>query len=456
VRPDLPTGTVTFLFTDIEGSSRHLASLGADRYAAELATHRRIIRAACRANSGVEVDTQGDAFFFAFPTAAGAVEAGSAFTDRLAEGPLRVRVGIHTGTPLLSEEGYVGYDVHLAARVAAAAHGGQVVLTSTTASVLDGRVSLTDLGEHRLKDVPEPIAILQLGSKPFPPLRTIANTNLPRPASRFVGRTRERRALRDMILDGARLVTLAGPGGTGKTRLAISTAADLVPEYRAGVFWVSLASLRDPSLVLDAISATLGAKDPIAVHIAHRTMLLVVDNFEHVIDAAPALTELIEACPNLSVLVTSREVLGVRGEVVFPVPPLESSEAVELFSIRSGLEPDEDIARLCARLDDLPLAIELAAAHTRVMPVVAILERLTSRLDVLKSGRGVDARHRTLRATIEWSHDLLSEDERALFRRLGVFVGGCGLEAAEQIAGADVDVLASLIGKSLVAHRNGR
>ena len=247
MRPELPNGTVTFLFTDVEGSTKLLHELGAEAYAEALAEHRRVIREACAAEGGVEVDTQGDAFFFAFPTAPGALDAASAFTEMLVAGPISVRVGLHTGTPLLADEGYVGDDVHFAARVASSGHGGQVVLSEATAAVVD--VELVDLGEHRLKDIPDAVSIFQLGAGSFPPLKTISNTNLPRPASSFVGRDAELEEVVSRLEAGARLVTLTGPGGTGKTRLALEAALTLVPEYKAGVFWVGLASLRDPALV---------------------------------------------------------------------------------------------------------------------------------------------------------------------------------------------------------------
>ena len=232
MRSDLPSGTVTFLFTDVEGSTKLLHELGTEAYAEELAEHRRVIREACVADGGVEVDTQGDAFFFAFPTAPGALAAAEAMTEALAAGPIQVRIGLHTGTPLLDAEGYVGDDVHFAARVAASGHGGQVVLSQATARLVE--LELTDLGEHRLKDIAQAVPIFQLGSGSFPPLKTISNTNLPRPASSFVGRDDELLEVLSRFEDGARLVTLTGPGGTGKTRLAIEAAATLVPELQGG------------------------------------------------------------------------------------------------------------------------------------------------------------------------------------------------------------------------------
>jgi predicted ATPase/class 3 adenylate cyclase len=455
VREKLPTGTVTFLFTDVEGSTRLLRELGPDRYAEELAEHRRLIRRACTDNDGVEVDTQGDAFFFAFPAASPAVAAAERLTKWLAAGPISVRVGIHAGQPLLTMEGYIGEDVHVAARVAASAHGGQIVLSGTAAALADGH-TLIDLGEHRLEDIDEPVTIFQVGSESFPPLRTISNTNLPRPASSFVGRERELAEVRARIEGGDRLVTLTGPGGSGKTRVAIEAASSLVDSFKAGVFWVGLASLRDHGLVMETISRTLGARNSLAEHIGERELLLVVDNFEQVVDAAPELASLLSSCPRLTLLVTSRALLRVRGEVDYPVPPLAESEAVDLFCARAQLEPTADIAELCRRLDSLPLAVELAAARTRALSPPQILERLAQRLDLLQGGRDADPRQQTLRATIEWSYDLLTESERRLFRRLSVFAGGSTLAAAEVVCDAELDPLQSLVDKSLVRFSDAR
>ena len=454
MRSDLPSGTVTFLFTDVEGSTKLLHELGARRYAEALVEHRRVIREACAAEGGVEVDTQGDAFFFAFANAPGALAAAQAFTETLAAGAIRVRVGVHTGRPLLSDEGYVGDDVHLAARVAGSGHGGQVLLSSATAGHVE--VAVSDLGEHRLKDIPAAVSIFQLGEEPFPPLRTISNTNLPRPASSFVGREAVMGEVLGRIERGARLLTLTGPGGTGKTRLALEVAGSLVPEYKAGVFWVGLASLRDPALVAETIAQVLGAKDGLAEHVGERELLLLLDNLEQVIEAAPALAALLERCPNLVLLCTSRELLRVRGEVEYAVPPLGSPEAVTLFCERGQLEPSDEIAELCARLDNLPLAVELAAARTKALTPAQVLERLIGCLDLLRGGRDADPRQQTLRATIDWSHELLSAEERRLFARLSVFAGGCTLNAAETVCDADLDTLQSLLEKSLLRLSDGR
>jgi predicted ATPase len=444
----LPSGAVTLLFTDVEGSTQLLHELGAEAYADALAQHRRCIRDAVAAHGGVEVDTQGDAFFVAFASAAAAVTAARVAQEALAPDRIRVRMGLHTGSPHLTAEGYVGEDVHLGARIAAAGHGGQVLLSAATRAHVDGE--MTDLGEHRLKDFAAPVPIFQLGSQRFPPLKTISNTNLPRPASSFVGREREVDELTALLRDGARLVTLTGPGGSGKTRLAIEAAMELVPAFKSGVFWVPLATLRDPALVADSVAQTLGTKGSLAEHIGERELMLLLDNLEQVVEAAPELAALVEACPNLRLLVTSRELLRVRGEVEYPVAPLADPDAIELFHARSGLERDATVAELCRRLDNLPLAVELAAARTAVLTPAQILDRLGERLDLLKGGRDAEPRQQTLRATIAWSYDLLDDVEKRLLTRIAVFRGGCTLEAAEAVADADLDVLESLVHKSLI------
>jgi predicted ATPase/class 3 adenylate cyclase len=454
VRRDLPSGTVTLLFTDVEGSTKLLHERGAAEYAKALAEHRRILREAFGAQGGVEVDTQGDAFFVAFPTAPGALAAARAITEGLKAGPIRVRIGIHTGRPHLSEEGYVGEDVHKGARIAAAGHGGQVLLSKETREL--AHVEVTDLGEHRLKDFARPVWIFQLGSARFPPLKTISNTNLPRPAGSFVGREREVQEVLALLRDGARLLTLTGPGGSGKTRLAIEAAAELVPKFKAGVFWVDLAPLRDPALVTATIAQTLGAKAGMADHIGERDLLLLLDNFEQVIEAAPEIAALVEACANLKLMVTSRELLRVRGEVEYAVLPLAEPEAVELFCARARVAPDDTVLKLCRALDKLPLALELAAARASTLSPKQILERISKRLDLLRGGRDADPRQRTLRATIEWSYELLSKEEKALFARLPVFAGGCTLEAAEEVTEADLDTLQSLVDKSLLRRTRER
>ena len=455
-----PTGTVTLLFSDIEGSTRLLEGLGAERYSEVLELHRRLLREAFAAHDGYEVDTEGDSFFVAFHRAEDAVAAAEQAQQALggAEWPdgatVRVRMGVHTGAPLSSGPNYVGADVHRAARIMAAGHGGQVVVSATTRALVDGELSA--LGEHRLKDFDEPVALFQIGSESFPPLKTISNTNLPRPASSLIGRERERDELVAMLGNGSRLVTLSGPGGSGKSRLALETATELVPEFEAGVFWIELATLRDPALVTETVGRTLGSKNGLAEHVGDREMLLVLDNFEQVVEAAPQLGGLMTACPKLRCLVTSRELLRISGEVDYPVLPLAEGEAVELFCARSRLEPDPAIAELCAHLDNMPLAVELAAARARLLSPAEILDRLSQQLDLLKGGRDADPRQQTLRATIDWSHELLSTEEQTLFRRLAVFRGGCTLDAAESVADADLDTLQSLLDKSLLRRTGDR
>jgi predicted ATPase/class 3 adenylate cyclase len=458
VQRGLPAGTVTFLFTDVEGSTKLLHELGPSEYAEALAEHRRVLREAFSTHGGVEVDTQGDAFFVAFPTAPGALAAAADALEGLADGPIRVRIGVHTGTPFVAEEGYIGVDVHRAARIAAAGHGDQVLVSAPTAALV-GTNELRDLGEHRLKDLSAPERIYQLGDGQFPPLKSLYRTNLPIPATPFFGREHELAEVLGLLED-ARLLTLTGPGGTGKTRLGLQAAADASDRYPDGVFWVPLAPLRDPDLVLETAGQALGAKDGLAEHVSDKSLLLLLDNFEHVVEAADGLAELLAACPNLRLLVTSRELLRLPAEQAYPVPPLEPQDGTELFLARAlavdpGFVASAAVPELCARLEQLPLALELAAARVRVLSPEQLLDRLSGRLDLLKAGRGVDPRQQTLRATIEWSHDLLSDEEQRLFACLAVFRGGCTLESAEEDCDADVDKLQSLVDKSLVRVREG-
>ena len=313
---ELPTGNVTVLFTDIEGSTRLIEELGDEAYVQALAEHRRLLRAAFGAHGGVEVDTQGDAFLYAFADPVEALAAAAQAQDALASGEVKVRMGLHTGELRLTGEGYAGRELHRAARIAASAHGGQIIVSAATRALVDGE--LTELGEHRLKDFDVPVPLFQLGSLRFPPLKTISNTNLPRPASSFVGRTRERDELLALLRNGSRLVTLSGPGGSGKTRLALEVASELVPAFKAGVFWVGLSALRDPALVTQTIAQTLGAKDGLAEHVGERELLLLLDNFEQVVEAALELSQLLGACPHLSLLVTSRELLHIAARSSTP------------------------------------------------------------------------------------------------------------------------------------------
>ena len=443
------------MFTDIEGSTALLDQLGAEAFKEALADHRRALREAFGAHSGYEVDDAGDGLFYAFAAGSQAVTAVAHAMASLADGPVRIRVGVHTGEPLLDPPKYVGPDVHKAARIMSAAHGGQVLLSGATRELVAEDV--LDLGRHRLKDFPEPVSLYQLGPDRFPPLRTISNTNLPVPLSSFVGREHEVTEVVSLIQDeAARLVTLAGPGGTGKTRLALEAAGELVSEFGAGVFWIGLSLVRDPELVVDTIAQTLGAKQELAAHIGEKQLLLVLDNLEQVVDSSIELAGVLQACPNLRLLVTSRELMRVDGEVVYPVPALAEPDAVELFCARARMEPDETVAELCGRLDNLPLALELAAARVSVLAPAQILERISQRLDLFRAGRDADPRQQTLRATIAWSYDLLSPDEQRLFARLAVFRGGCTLEAAEEVVDANLDALQSLVDKSLLRHSEKR
>jgi predicted ATPase len=461
-RHDLPTGTVTFLFTDVAGSTRLLLELGAEEYATTLGEHRRVIRAACAAAGGVEVDNQGDAFFIAFPTAPGALAAAASLTEELASGPIRVRIGAHTGTPLVTEEGYVGPDVHRAARIAAVAHGGQVVVSSATA-VLADMGTLLDLGEHRLKDLSAPERIYQLGEGEFPPLNSLHQTNLPVPSTPFLGRQKELGEVAAVLSrDDVRLLTLTGPGGTGKTRLGTQAAGLVSEAYPDGVYWVPLAALVDPELVLPSAAQALGAGESLADHVCGKRMLILFDNFEQVVEAAGGLGELLSACPGLDLLVTSREPLHLTGEHEYAVPPFAHGDGVDFFlararAVQADFVANGAVAAICRRLDHLPLALELAAARVKALTPEQILARLEQRLPLLTGGaRDLPARQRTLRATIEWSHELLSQEERRLFRHLSVFAGGCTLEAAEEIVGADLDTLQSLVDKSLLRHTDDR
>jgi predicted ATPase len=449
---ELPTGTVTFLFTDVEGSTRLLHEHGED-YAELLAEHRRVLREAFARHGGVEVDTQGDAFFIAFGTASDAVAAAGRARDALADGPIRVRIGLHTGEPLLTDEGYVGIDVHRAARIAAAGHGGQILVSQSTRDLaaVDG---LRDLGDHRLKDLTAPERIYQLGDDDFPPLKSLNTTNLPVASNPLVGRETELAELMAMLTNSERLVTLTGPGGSGKTRLGLQVGAELLEDFPGGVFFVPLAPLSAPELVRPAIARAAGVRQ--LEELAGRRTLLLLDNFEHLLGAATDVAALLEAGESAKVLATSRSPLRLHGECEFAVDPLPETDAVELLvqrarSVRRDFAPDQSAKDICRRLDGLPLALELAAARLRSLDAATLLERLDRRLPLLTGGaRNAPERQRTLRATIEWSYDLLPDDLRALFARLAVFAGTFSLEAAEQVAGCSVETLDALAEASLV------
>ena len=378
-------------------------------------------------------------------------------------------MGVHTGEALLVDRHYVGMDVHRAARIGACGHGGQVVLSPSTVGVLEpGEFVLRDLGAHRLKDLTAPVVLHQLGEETFPPLKALFRTNLPVPATPFLGRAEELCELLALATEpGVRVLTLTGPGGTGKTRLALQLAAELSDQYPDGTWWVPLAPLRDAGLVGSAIAHALDVDeesgreitDSISNALTRKRSLLLVDNCEHVIDSVASLVgRLVGSCPDVFVIATSREPLFIPGENVFAVQPLVAGDAVDLFFARAraaGARLDHNagsavVIELCARLDNLPLAVELAAARTPALPPSALLERLATRLDVLAGPRGGEERQRTLRAAIAWSYDLLEERERRLFRRFAAFVGGASLPAIETVCEADLQDALSVVSKSLV------
>jgi predicted ATPase len=441
------------LFTDVEGSTRLLRERGTSRYAEALMAHRERVRAAAGAHGGVEIGTEGDAFFFVFQSAGDCLAASTEMQRALADGPLRVRMGIHSGEVLLVEGDYVGMAVHKAARISSVAHGGQIVVSAQTRALVD--VSLRDLGEHRLKDLTVPERLYQLGDGEFPPLRTLRHVHLPVQATPLLGRERELAELLELA-EGHRLVTLTGTGGSGKTRLSVALAAERSEHYGDGVWWVSLAAVSDPDLVIPAIAAAVGGVDDLAAHLGGRSLLLVLDNVEHVLDAAPAIGELLASAPECAAIVTSRERLAIDGEQEYPVGPLSAQGAVELFTARArqvkpDFEPGVEIDAICTRLDRLPLALELAATRVKLLSEDQLLSRLERRLPLLAGGRrDLPERQATMRATIAWSYDLLSEIEKRLFGRLAVFVGGFELEAAERICDAGLEELQSLIDKSLL------
>ena len=454
MRQGLPTGTVTFLFTDVEGSTKLLHELGAEAYAQALAAHRQVIRKACAHHDGVEVDTQGDACFVAFATAPAALAAAAELTEALMSGPVRLRLGLHTGTPLLSGEGYVGIDVHRGARIAASGHGGQVLVSQETASLVDA--DLRDLGEHRFKDLLAAERVYQLGSRDFPPLRSLGRTNLPVAAWPLLGRERELADIRALVADGVRLLTLSGPGGSGKTRLALQAAAELSEEFRDGTFFAALAPLRETHAVRSTVAESVGLQpdDDVAGWLASKKVLLVLDNLEHLEGVAALVAELLVG--EVVVLATSRAPLHLSAERELPVEPLLDDAAAELFVSRAAasgrhIAVDETVTAVCRRLDNLPLAIELAAARVKLLSPAALLQRLAEALPWLAVGAiDLPERQQTLRATIEWSYDLLDSDARAAFRRLSVFRGSFTLDAAEAITGAELDQLAALLDHSLL------
>lgn len=469
MRADLPTGPVTFLFTDVEGSTRLLHELGEQAYADVLTEHRRVLREAFGRHGGVEVDTQGDAFFFAFGSPDGALEAARDGGRVLASGPIKVRVGIHTGTAVLTPEGYVGTDVHRAARIAAAGSGGQILVSLPTVQhVTAERFPLVDLGDHRFKDLQAPERVYQLGEGDFPPIRSLYRANLPVPATPFIGRDDDVDALAGLLRrDDVPLLTLTGPGGTGKTRLALQAAAEAAESFPDGLWWVPLAALSDRDLVNSRIALALEIAeeseiplvDTLARRLGGKRALVLLDNAEHLLpEIARDVAELLSKAAGPTFLVTSRERLQVSAEREFAVSAMEPDDAVELFVARAAaigvpVQPGADVRSVCERLDRLPLALQLAAPRLKLFSLDQLLERLSSRLDLLRGGRDADPRQATLRVTIAWSYDLLTDQERAVLDRLSVFAGGCSVEAAEAVADADPDVLQGLLDKNMVQRR---
>lgn len=476
----LPTGTVTFLFTDIEGSTRLVQALG-HRWVELLEAHNDLVRAAIESNGGKVVKTEGDSFFAVFGSALDAAVASGAAQDALAshdwpeDGRIRVRMGLHTGVAALGGADYVGLDVHRAARIAASAHGGQTVLSEPTAILVERdlpqTLTLHDLGKHRLKDLSEPETIFELvGSgreEAFPHLLTLdaIPNNLPMQVTSFIGREQElAEALR--LLERTRILTFTGPGGTGKTRLSLQVAAEVGDQFPDGVFFVELAPVSDvevvPSQILSSIGMQAAARDQtpafsLAEHLRTRSLLLVLDNFEQVLEAAPLVADLVRASPRSKFIVTSRAPLQISGEQEMPVAPLPIADpsqvndldelvhvaSISLFTERAiAVRPDfaitlenaQSVAELVRKLDGLPLAIELVASRLRHLPVATILERLDARM--LSSGSvDLPERQRTIQGAITWSHDLLDQPARRLFARLSVFAGGGRLDEIEKVCG---------------------
>jgi predicted ATPase/class 3 adenylate cyclase len=488
-----PTGTVTFLFSDIEGST-HLVQRFGDGWPALLERHRTALRSAFAEHQGWEQGTEGDSFFFVFASAQDAVAAAAASQRSLAaidwpvDGRIAVRIGLHTGEGNRSGSDYVGVDVHRAARIGAAGHGGQVLLSSSTLALVEAGLpsglSLRDLGEHRLKDLPRPEHLFELVieglASAFPPLRTLGGPSLDMPGalSSLVGRDADLEATQRLLAQ-ARLVTVTGPGGTGKTRLVQEVARLTAGAFSGSATFVPLEALRDAELIpaailhalhLDTATSTT-PRDRVAAYFADRQALLVLDNLEQLSGAGAVIRDLLGAAPGLKVLASSQAALRVAGEQQFQLRPLASGAAIELFlerarGVRPDFEPDSEdrnaIATICERLDGLPFAIELAAAQISLLTPRAILARITERLDTLMTrAPDLPERQRTLRAAVSWSYDLLPEPERVLLRRFSTFVGGARLEDIEAIearretADDPITVLGDLVDRSLIVVRRG-
>ena len=473
-----PTGSVTFVFTDIEGSTAMLQRLGRDGFLAILETHNELVRSSF--DAGTEIRTEGDAFFYVFPDAGDAVDAAERAQASLADhdwpdgGMVRVRIGMHTGEGVLGGGDYVGLDVHRAARVSSAAHGGQVLLTKETLAAA-GPVPTVDLGTHRFKNIDEPEHIHQLvGAGPridYPPIRslTVRPNNLPSHISEFVGRSSEVTDVAE-LLERSRLVTVTGPGGTGKTRLATQVASTVLSRYNDGVVYVPLEALATDDLVTPAIAAALeldmSADDILQAVIddlGARSTLLVLDNFEHVVGAASVVVSIIESARDVDVLVTSQALLRVRGEHAYPLAPMSGNDGIDLFVARAqavdpSFDPSEGdqklIGEIVEMLEGMPLATELTAARIRLFGLAGLRDRVASHLEFADTSADRPDRHRTTNAAISWSYDLLKPTEQRALRHLSVFDGGFTLDAAEAVVGASaIEDVASLLDKSLLTSK---
>ncbi|HNQ94706.1 MAG TPA: adenylate/guanylate cyclase domain-containing protein, partial [Anaerolineales bacterium] len=493
----LPTGTVTFLFTDIEGSTK-LWEQYPEAMKPALAKHDSILKEAVESNRGQIVKTAGDGIHAVFPTAIDGINAAITAQHKLnslildtqlpitnPQSPvsslaLTSRMGLHTGEAELREGDYFGQTLNRAARIMSAGHGGQILISDVVAQVarehLAADVSLLDLGEHYLKGVVQAEKIYQVVApnlqKEFPPLNSIptATNNLPQQLTSFIGRERELKEACEKLAS-AKLLTLIGPGGTGKTRLSIQIGADQLANFKNGAWLVELAPISDPAYIIPAIASVFEIRGVqnipliqfVLDYLRAKEILLILDNCEHLVEAsAKVADQLLHECPQLKIVASSREALGVDGETVYRVPSLKDDEATRLFVERATkAEPrfrltDENasfVAQICSRLDGIPLAIELAAARVKLLTPEQIAARLDDRFKLLTGGvRTALPRQQTLRALIDWSYQLLNPTEQRALRGLSVFSGGWTLEAAESVVGADeaLDGLAGLVNKSLV------